>query len=78
MWRRLSRRLLLLGMLFSHMPSDDTAADCADHRMMTRIVPGDATYNRSFQATGRVRGAGHCQRDCHCPEGGPNKVSFHG
>lgn len=77
MRRGLSRRLLFFGVLFGHMPSDDTAADRADHRMMSRVVPGDAAHYRSFQATSRVRGAGHCQRDRHCPEGGPNKTSFH-
>ena len=77
MLRSLNCRLLLFGVLFGHMPPDDTAADCADHRMVSRIVTGDAAYYRSLQATGRVRGANHCQRDSHRPEGGPNKTSFH-
>ena len=77
MRRSRSCRLLLFGVLFSHMPPDDTAADRADHRMMSRIVPGDAAYYRSFQAPGRACGAGHCQRDSQRPEGGPNKTSFH-
>lgn len=73
----LSCRLLLFGVLFGHMVPDDTAADRADHRMMSRIVPGDAAYYGSLQATGRVSGADHCQRNSHRPEGGPNKTSFH-
>jgi hypothetical protein len=75
--RGLNGRLLLFSVLFCHVPTDDTAADCTDHRMVSRIVPGDAAYYRSLQATGRVRGAGHRQGDCDCPEGGPNKTSFH-
>lgn len=75
--RSLNCRPLLFGVLFGHMPSYDTAADSADHRMMSRIVPGDAAHYRSLQATGRVSGADHCQRDSHRPEGSPNKTSFH-
>lgn len=77
MLRGLNCRLLLFSVLFGHVPPDDTAPDRADHRMVSRIVPGDAAYDRSFQATGRVCGAGHCQSECDCPEGSPNKTSFH-
>ena len=76
MLRGLCRRLFF-GVFFSHMPSDETAAHRAGHRVMPRIVPRDSTHYRSFDTAGRVRGAGHCRRECHRRQGGPNITSFH-
>ncbi|SIT49197.1 exported hypothetical protein [Paraburkholderia ribeironis] len=68
---------LFLSVFFGHMPSHQTAADRADHRVVPGVMPRDSADDRSLHAPGRVRRADHCRRECYCREGGSYISSFH-
>lgn len=53
----LTLRGLFFRVLFGHMPAHQTAADCADHRMMSGIMPRDSAHDGSLHAAGCVRRA---------------------
>jgi hypothetical protein len=65
--RRALRRLLLC-MLFREMVPDNTSAHRADHRMMTRVMTGDATDDSALKAARGICRADSCEKECCCDQ----------
>jgi hypothetical protein len=73
----LTLRGQFLSVLLRYMPSDEATADRADYRVMAGVVPRHSAHDCSFQATRRVRRAGHCRTECHCCKRSFDKTRFH-
>lgn len=74
----LALRGQLLRVLLREVMAGDTAADSADHRMVTRIVPGDSADGRAFQAAGGMSGSGGTECECSGDQGSLDIALFHG
>ncbi|CAD6554068.1 hypothetical protein LMG28727_05639 [Paraburkholderia kirstenboschensis] len=68
---------LLLGVLFGEVPANHAAADRADDRMVSRVMPSDAAHYRTLEAARGVCRA--CRREDQrgCNEGDSYRASFH-
>jgi hypothetical protein len=63
---RRTLRCLLLCVLFREMVTDNASAYRADHRMMTRVMTGDATNDSALKAARSVCRADGCEKECCC------------
>jgi hypothetical protein len=64
-------------MLFRKMVAHDAATDRADHRVMSRVVTGNAADDRAFQAACGMGGSGGAEGESGSEQGGLNIALFH-
>lgn len=79
--RGIGRGVALRGqlgrMLFRKMVAHDAATDCADHRVMSRVVTGNTADDRAFQTTGGMGGGGGAECESGGEQGSLDIALFH-
>jgi hypothetical protein len=73
----LTFRSVLLSVLLRDVPANHAAADGTNHSVVPRVMPGDPTYHRAFEAACGVCRACRCEDQRRCNQGDSYRPSIH-